>query len=235
MQLSFTHLRTVRPIVSGTLEALKWLAVALMTIDHINLQLLHSKYPIMYAMGRISLPLFVFVLAYNLARPEAKRNGAAFRVLERLIPVALISSLPYMELNLETFGWHPLNVLFTLAAGTAIVALIEDPTRWRLIAAVLLYAGSGAFVDYRWIGVGLFVCCWHLFRSPSLFWAGCTLTFLLLLGCLNNNQWALLALPMIGLAFMCRLDIPRLRNALYYYYPLHLAAIVVLKIAIFRQ
>ena len=235
MQLSFARLRSIPPLVPGTLESLKWLAVALMTVDHINLQLLYSKYPIMYAMGRVSLPLFVFVLAYNLARPEAKANGAAVRVLGRLLPVALISSLPYMELNLETFGWRPLNVLFTLAAGTAIVALIEHPTRRRLIAAVLLYAASGALVDYGWIGVGLFVCCWHLFRSPSLFWAGCTLIFLLLLGCINHNQWALMVLPVIGLAFMCRLNVPRVRNALYYYYPLHLAAIVALKIAIFHQ
>ena len=235
MQLSFARLRNIPPLVPGTLEALKWLAVALMTVDHINLQLLYSKYPIMFAMGRVSLPLFVFVLAYNLARPEAKASGAAVRVLGRLLPVALISSLPYMELNLETFGWRPLNVLFTLAAGTAIVALIEQPTRRRLIAAVLLYAGAGALVDYGWIGVGLFVCCWHLFRSPSLFWAGSTLIFLLLLGCLNHNQWALMVLPVLGLAFMCRLNVPRVRNALYYYYPLHLAAIVALKIAIFGQ
>ncbi len=235
MQLSFARLRSIPPLVPGTLEALKWLAVALMTVDHINLQLLYSKYPILYAMGRVSLPLFVFVLAYNLARPEAKANGAALRVLRRLMPVALISCLPYMELNLETFGWRPLNVLFTLAAGTAIVALLEHPTRRRLIAAVLLYAGSGALVDYGWIGVGLFVCCWHLFRSPSLFWAGCSLIFLLLLGCLNHNQWALMVLPVLGLAFMCRLNLPRVRNALYYYYPLHLAAIVALKIAIFGQ
>ncbi len=235
MQLSIARLRSLPPLIPGTLEALKWLAVALMTADHINLQLLHLQYPIMFAMGRVSLPLFVFVLAYNLARPEAKANGAALRVLGRLLPVALISCLPYMELNLETFGWCPLNVLFTLAAGTAIVALIEHPTRLRLIAAVLLYAGSGALVDYGWTGVGLFVCCWHLFRSPSLFWAGCSLIFLLLLGCLNHNQWALMVLPVLGLAFMCRLNLPRVRNALYYYYPLHLAAIVVLKIAVFHQ
>ena len=235
MQLSLARLRSIPPLVPGTLESLKWLAVALMTADHINLQLLYSKYPIMFAMGRVSLPLFVFVLAYNLARPEAKANGAALRVLGRLLPVALISCLPYMELNLETFSWRPLNVLFTLAAGTAIVALIEQPTRRRLIAAVLLYAGSGALVDYGWTGVGLFVCCWHLFRGPSLFWAGCSLILLLLLGFLNHNQWALMVLPVLGLAFMCRLNVPRVRNALYYYYPLHLAAIVVLKIAIFGQ
>lgn len=212
---------------------LKWLAVILMTADHINLHLLEAKYPAMYAMGRVSLPLFVFVLAYNLAQPQARQNGAALRVLERLIPVAVLSSLPYMELNLELVGWRPLNVLFTLAAGTAIVALIERPTRQRQMLAALLYAGAGFMVEYDWTGIGLFVCCWHLFRSPSCFWAVSTGILLLLLGSINMNQWALAALPVVGLAFFHRLDFPRWRSALYYYYPLHLLAIAALNITVF--
>jgi len=229
------RLRTAQPLASGTIELLKWLAVLLMTADHVNLHLLQSQYPVMYAMGRVSLPLFVFVLAYNLAQPQAMENGAALRVLERLFPVAVLASLPYMELNLEMFGWRPLNVLFTLAAGTAIVALIERPTRQRQILAVLLYAGSGYMVEYDWTGIGLFVCCWHLFRSPDCFWAVSTAMLLVLLGNINMNQWALAALPVIGLAFVCRLSFPRLRNALYYYYPLHLVAIAALRITVFDR
>ena len=235
MNCSPDRLRTAQPLASGTIELLKWLAVMLMTADHINLHLLQSKFPVMYAMGRVSLPLFVFVLAYNLAQTQAKENGAALRVLERLIPVAVLSSLPYMELNLDMFGWRPLNVLFTLAAGTAIVALIERPTRQRQIFAVLLYAGSGAIVDYGWTGIGLFVCCWHLFRSPNCFWAVSTAIFLVLLGEVNMNQWALAVLPIIWLGFICRQNFPRLRNALYYYYPLHLFVIAALRITVFDR
>ena len=227
------RLRSAQPLASGTLETLKWLAVVLMTVDHVNLHLLHSNYPVMYCMGRVSLPLFVFVLAYNLAQPQAQESGAALRVLERLLPVAVLSSLPYMELNLEAFGWRPLNVLFTLAAGTAVVALIQRQTRLRQILALLLYAVCGYLVDYGWTGIGLFVCCWHLFRSPSRFWAISAAMFLLLLAVLNMNHWALAALPIIGLAFICRLNFPRLRNALYHYYPGHLFVIAVLKIAAF--
>lgn len=233
MNSPLDRLRTVQPLASGTLELLKWLAVTLMTADHVNLHLLGAKYPVMYIMGRVSLPLFVFVLAYNLAQTQAKENGTALRVLERLFPVAILSSLPYMELNLEMCGWHPLNVLFTLAAGTAIVALIERPTTQRQILAVLLYAGSGSMVDYGWTGIGLFVSCWHLLRSPNCFWAVSTAILLVLLGNINMNQWALAALPIIGLAFIYRLNFPRLRNALYYYYPLHLFVIAALRITVF--
>ena len=54
---------------SGTLEALKWLALLLMTLDHVNKHLLHASVPELFAAGRLTLPLFGFVLGYNLARP----------------------------------------------------------------------------------------------------------------------------------------------------------------------
>lgn len=225
----------MQPLASGTLELIKWLAVCLMTVDHINLHLLGAKYPVMYAMGRTAFPLFVFVLAYNLAQAPARNSGAALRVLERLLPVAVLSSLPYMELNLATYGWRPLNVLFTLAAGTAVVALLEESTRRRQILAVLLFTASGALVDYGWIGIGLFICCWQLVRSPNYFWTVSSAIFVLLLGDLNGNQWALAALPIMILAFIFRLNIPRIKNALYYYYPIHLCAIAALKISIFDR
>jgi len=217
----------------GTMEALKWLAVILMTVDHVNRHLLHMAHPWMYNAGRIALPLFVFVLAYNLARPSAVGGTAAIRVLERLLPFAVISSQPYIELNMDGIGPLPLNVLFTLAAGTAIVALIECRTKWCTLSAVLLFVSMGWIVDYQWNGIGLFVACWHFFRRPGLFWGAAMLTLLVLLVQLNENYWALASVPIIALSFACRLPVRRIKGALYYYYPLHLYALVVLKIAVF--
>lgn len=221
------------PLSSGAIESLKWLAVIFMTVDHVNLLLLNAEYPLLYGLGRLALPLFVFVLAYNLAQPRGQEQAVALRVLRRLVPIAVLSTLPYMELTLALFGWRPLNVLFTLAAGTAFVALMAQPTRWRTLVAILLYAVSGALVDYGWTGTGLFVCCWYLFRRPTAFWAASTTIFLLLLCVSNSNLWALAAVPIIGVAFFWRLGVPRLRHALYYYYPLHLAVIANLKIVFF--
>jgi hypothetical protein len=235
LNCGLNRLPAMQPLASGTLELMKWIAVLLMTADHINLHLLGAKYPVMFAMGRVALPMFVFVLAYNLAQLPARNSGAALRVLERLLPVAVIASLPYMELNLEAYGWRPLNVLFTLAAGTGVVALLEQPTWRRQIFAMLLFAGSGAVVDYGWTGLGLFVSLWHLFRSPKCSWALSSAIFLVLLGSLNGNQWALAAVPVIGLGFGLRPNLPRFKNALYYYYPLHLFILAVLKIAVFDR
>jgi TraX protein len=222
-------------IASGTLEALKWLAVAIMTVDHLNRHLLGSAYPVMMQMGRLAMPLFALILAYNLARPEAFSSGSAMRTLKRLIVFAVLSSLPYMELNLALVGWRPFNILFTLAAGTACVILLERQTLRLQIAAVALFAVAGALVDYGWVGIGIFVCGWHLFRSPRPFWAIALVAFMLLLRIDNHNFWALAALPVFWLGFYVRIGFPRWRNALYYYFPLHLVVIVALNIMVFEN
>ena len=41
---------------SGTLEALKWLALLLMTLDHVNKHLLHASVPELSAARRLALP-----------------------------------------------------------------------------------------------------------------------------------------------------------------------------------
>jgi hypothetical protein len=220
-------------IASGTLEALKWLAVAFMTADHVNRHLLDFAYPVMYQVGRLAMPLFALILAYNLARPEAFSGGSALRVLQKLSVFAVLSCLPYMELNLAPSGWRPLNILFTLAAGTACVMLLERPTLQRQLAAIALFAGAGALVEYGWVGLGIFICAWHFFRAPRPFWAGALIAFMLMLWFENANFWAMAALPVFWLGFYVHIKFPRWRNALYYYYPLHFAAIGALKILVF--
>lgn len=56
----------------GSIELLKWLALILMTGDHINKYLLDYSNDILFNMGRLVLPIFVFVLAYNLTRKGIK-------------------------------------------------------------------------------------------------------------------------------------------------------------------
>jgi len=55
-------------IADGTLEALKWLALVLMVLDHTNKVLFEGKIPFVFEAARIAMPLFGFVLGYNLAR-----------------------------------------------------------------------------------------------------------------------------------------------------------------------
>lgn len=68
-------------IGTGTIETLKWLVLTLMVSDHINKYMLGHSVTWRYDIGRVAMPLFVFVLAYNLARPE---RGVYRRTLLRL-------------------------------------------------------------------------------------------------------------------------------------------------------
>jgi len=71
-------------IPDGTVEALKWLALVLMTGDHVNKYLFNATLPVLFEAGRVALPLFVFVLAYNLARPGTLERGVYGRTMSRL-------------------------------------------------------------------------------------------------------------------------------------------------------
>ncbi len=71
-------------IANGTIEALKWVALLLMTADHVNKYLFNETLPFLFEAGRIAMPLFVFVLAYNLARPSVSESGAYQRTMIRL-------------------------------------------------------------------------------------------------------------------------------------------------------
>ena len=71
-------------VSDGTIEALKWIGLVVMTSDHVNKYLFNATLPGLFEAGRLCLPLFVFVLAYNLARPGTLASGAYLRTLKRL-------------------------------------------------------------------------------------------------------------------------------------------------------
>lgn len=51
-------------ISNDSLELLKWIALVLMTGDHVNKFLLSSSNVVLFSLGRTVLPIFIFVLAY---------------------------------------------------------------------------------------------------------------------------------------------------------------------------
>ena len=65
-------------ISGGTLEALKWLGLVLMVLDHANKYLFAHAIPGAFEAGRLAMPIFGFVLAYNLAR-RIHWEGAYYR------------------------------------------------------------------------------------------------------------------------------------------------------------
>jgi len=208
-------------IPDGSLEALKWVALVLMTGDHINKYLLHEASGSLYALGRLVMPLFGFVLMAQLARPEAFRNGVHLRVMKRLAIFALLATPAFVRL----VGWWPLNILATLLLTTLIVWLLDQGGRRMRCAAAIAFLIGGALVEFWWpallygLGARAFL---HKPDAPRLLgWILATAS----LAVINGNFAALAALPLIWAAQRVDIRVPRHRWVFYIFYPAHLSLI----------
>ena len=214
-------------IADGTLEALKWLGLVLMTADHVNKFLFNERLPFVFDAARLVMPLFGFVLAYNMARPNARASGAYTRTARRLAVFGLTATLPFVVI----VGWWPLNVMFMLLLAVAIIWLLDGGSALQRIAAAALFIGAGAFVEFWWFGVASCVAAWAYCRRPT---AGRALLWVLATAALevvNGNLWALAAVPVVFAAAHVDLQMPRVRGFFYLYYPGHLCALLALRAA----
>jgi hypothetical protein len=225
------ELESVKPVhvANGTLEAMKWLALVLMTLDHVNKYLFSHTLPGAFQAGRLAMPIFVFVLAYNLARPGGMTKGAYLRTGKRLGIYGAIACIPYMALGTVLGGWWPLNIMFTLLAATAMFGLIDHGGRGQSLLAVAVFAGAGSLVEYWWPALAIALAAWYYCKAPTrkhLVWLTVALAAL---GLVNQNLWAMAALPLTVLAPRVELAVPRVRHLFYVYYPAHLAIIWVIQ------
>lgn len=217
-------------VSDGTIEALKWIGLAAMTGDHVNKYLFNATIPGLFEAGRLCLPIFVFVLAYNLARPGTLESGAYLRTIKRLAIFGALASVPFIALGGLLAGWWPLNVMFTLLVVTGTLYLVEKGGPANMAGAVAVFLVGGSSVEYWWPAVAFGLAVWWYCKRPSV------LPLLLgLLACsalwfINSNWWALAALPLLLVVSRLDLPMPRLRWAFYAYYPLHLAALWLIRI-----
>lgn len=199
-------------MTSSAREVLKWLAVILMTCDHVAKVIYGGYVPGLSEAGRMAFPLFALVMAYNLAQPGAD----VVKSVRRLAMWGVIAQ----PVHALVFGyWLPLNILLTFALCAAAVYAASQ-RRW----VVLVFAAAvlPAFVDYQWSGVVFVLLAWLGFRSgrPLL-----TLSAFAPLCAFNGNVWALAAIPVaVGLSGVSW-PIQRGRWAFYGYYVGHLACL----------
>lgn len=210
---------------SGAQEVLKWLAVACMTADHVNRFLLQGNEQWMFLVGRQAMPIFTLTLAYNLAQAQALASGVNFRVMKRLLLAGLAASPAYIGLVHPMDGWWPLNVLFSLLAGTAIITLLDSALRGRAVFAVVLFLIAGSCIEAFWSSLILMLACWSYVRTPRLISLTAILLGLIFYSNLTDSKWCFASLVLVMLAHTIRVSIPRLRHVFYIYYPLHLSAI----------
>ena len=216
--------RYPRLVVSdGTLETLKWLALLLMVADHINKYLPHDASHNLFNCGRIAMPLFVFVLAYNLARPDSFNSGAQIRTMKRLALFGLLTTPPFIALGGLLAGWWPLNILFALLSLTAIIYYLEQQTIKGYLIACTVFIVAGSSVEFWWPVLAFGIAVWWYCKTPQLTALIIAVVALFLLRLINGNHWALAALPVLFLSTAINIPVPRYQWFFYYFYPVHLS------------
>jgi hypothetical protein len=205
---------------AGSTETLKWLALVLMVLDHVNTYLLGSRVHWMFAAGRTVMPLFSMVLAYNLARGTP---GAAWRTACRALAFGMLATPAFWALR---GTWYPLNILFALAVSAAVIGLLRQHRNQQ---ALLLGVAAGFFVEFWWPVMGATVAAWYFWRAPSWRPAAAWALCLLALTPVNGNCWAFAALPLVAVAATLNIHPARVRWIFYAAYPLHLTILWSLK------
>lgn len=218
----------------GQLEALKWIALASMFLDHFGRHLLGwGQETWVFALGRIAFPLFALVLGLNLAR-EGDRAARAARTARRLALWCAVSVLPSIWARGEPML---VNVLGTLGLGAAVCWAIASPAQIFLrVAVCMAVAIASWWVEFGLAGVFLVpaIYLWCTQRQPeAALLAGVLFLLTVWLNTSFGGWPALLGtLSTLPIAWsMGRLPVraPRLQFVFYLIYPIHLALIGALK------
>lgn len=222
-------------------EGLKLLACVTMLIDHIAASgLVHSIN--MRLVGRIAFPIYCFLLAEGVHYTKnPKKYG-----LRLLIGVAL-SELPFDLVFSGVPNWVDNSVMITLLLGfLALMAMKQVPKQWQkiLISLPFIAMGNMLFTDYGSWGVAMVVM-FGLVRGqagePWLRAVG-----LLLVCAAMNSAWVRvfgirMRSELFGMLALIPISFYQGRKAtksaavqwaFYLFYPVHLAVIWVVKMAL---
>ncbi len=216
----------MRTYHDGTIEFVKWIALAAMLVDHVGLLVFdQGRFSLADDVGRIAFPLFAFVLGLKLAVGSGAASPTSLRTVKRLFLWALISFVPFY---LAAGRLWPPNIFFTLGLG-ALACWVEssalpDWQRWLAYFGIVV-ASFGC--DYFAPGVFLILSVCVLYRRASVSAAAATLLCCVLLAFMSWSPWTLLAIPIASSVHWLRLSVPRLKWLFYAIYPLHLLAIAI--------
>ena len=147
-------------------NTLKIWAIIAMACDHIpyiteSLQAQYYDTPwyLMHAFGRITAPVFFYLLAVGY-----RRTRDANRYTLRLLVFALISYVPYIRYFEDAMpdkdNFHHLNVIFTMLVGLLLIRSLHEVRSTALKAVfVALCLIAGYWCDYGLYGLAMILIC----------------------------------------------------------------------------
>lgn len=219
-------------------EFAKWVAFALMVLDHVTIFVTDERPAWAYLLGRLVFPMFALALAYGLSRGGELSFDAASK---RLLSWALVAQIPYSFL----IPGVSLNVLFTLWSGTFLYQAFCWP-RWNFSRGFFVFLAvlCSSAVEFGPVGVLCVVCAIGYARvavpaledrkdglvtnNPRVAWAVGFWVCLTLLHAINGTP-AAMAGPFVFWACVKWGDMPRVRHAFYWLYPAQWVVVAALR------
>ncbi len=231
-------------IESYNLELLKWIAIIGMFIDHFSKLIIQYTYsPLLFELGRISFPLFAFLLVYN----YLYNTSSKIKYLKRLLIFSFISQ-PFFSIAFHSYS---LNIFFVLFFGLLCIYFLEkfNETKSKLyfIYIFLIVITFSLFIDYQPFGILLIMSLYFVFKYKKyIHW------FLFLILIILSNHYVILNLKFgfIGLIFAIilfnlilyfviyknKVEVPRLNKWFFYsFYPLHLVIILIIQFLVVKH
>lgn len=137
---------TKRPLSQ---EGLKFLACAIMLLDHIGATLI--PWGTLRIIGRLAFPIFCFLLAEGAHYTRSPRN-----YLLRLGIGAILSELPFDLALFGSWSWQHQSVMVTLLLGAMALLAMKRMTQPLLkILVLLLFACLADFMNTDYGGAGV--------------------------------------------------------------------------------
>ena len=145
---------------------IKIIACVTMILDHIKYAIPITKCFATQYFGRISFPLFAFLVGEGYAHTSDLK-----KYYKRLILFAFISQIPFMLFRTLVGEWKMLNIMFTLLLGLLAITVWDKANKKYYISIPiitgLIFLGHVLRVDYGAYGVAC-VFLLYLFRNKKM-------------------------------------------------------------------
>lgn len=202
---------------------LKLIAVITMLIDHIGCVLFPGE-PIFRAIGRISFPIFCFLIVEGFYHTRSHVN-----YLIRLCLFAILSEIPFDLTFFHTMAdWNHQNVFITLALGLISIFCLEELNGSRIFVLPLILTWIAAYFSHCDYGIGgvLLICVFYRTKDmPLVRLILCALVLYIFFG--DFELFALFSL--IPIYLYNGKKGPSTGRIFYWFYPAHLLVLYFLQ------
>ncbi len=138
-----------------TATALKWIALLTMIIDHVGLTFFPSMM-IFRIIGRLSFPIFAFLLVQGFSHTRNKTN-----YLIRLLLFTVISEIPYDLFTSHTmFNWFNQSIMWELSIGFLALIFLERTRKnsaYFLLVIAMIFLSVFTYASYGAFGITMIV------------------------------------------------------------------------------